>query len=57
LQRLLAETRFPMENGLELSVQASLGLATAPADGTSVHSILRAADARLYRAKNCLQVN
>jgi len=51
LQRQLAETRFPMENGLELSVQASLGLATAPADGTTLHRIIGAADARMYVAK------
>ncbi len=51
LQRTLAETRFSMKNGLELRVQASLGLATAPTDGTTVHSIIGAADARMYRMK------
>jgi diguanylate cyclase (GGDEF)-like protein len=51
LQRMLAETRFRMMSGLELRVQASAGLATAPADGETVHEIIRAADTRMYRAK------
>jgi diguanylate cyclase (GGDEF)-like protein len=51
LQRLLAETRFRMKNGIELSVNASMGLATAPADGATVHGIIGAADSRMYRVK------
>jgi diguanylate cyclase (GGDEF)-like protein len=51
LQRLLAETHFRMESGLKLRVQASLGLATAPADGNTVHAIIGAADSRMYRVK------
>jgi predicted signal transduction protein with EAL and GGDEF domain len=45
------ETRFLMKNGLELSVSASIGLATAPADGATVHTIIGAADARMYLVK------
>ena len=45
------ETRFPMKNGLELSVSASVGLATAPADGVTVHAIIGAADTRMYQVK------
>src|SRR5271157_4240949 len=35
--RALTETRFTMKNGLKLSVSASMGLATGPADGSNVH--------------------
>jgi diguanylate cyclase (GGDEF)-like protein len=48
----LMETQFLMKNGLELSVKASIGLATAPADGTTVHAIIGAADARMYMVKS-----
>jgi diguanylate cyclase (GGDEF)-like protein len=51
LLRTLMATHFPMKNGLNLSVSASLGLATAPADGATVHAIIGAADARMYRVK------
>jgi diguanylate cyclase (GGDEF)-like protein len=53
-QRLLhelMETRFLMKSGLELSISASVGLATAPADGATVHTIIGAADARMYLVK------
>jgi GGDEF domain-containing protein len=33
-------------------VSASLGLATAPADGATVHAIIGAADARMYAVKS-----
>jgi diguanylate cyclase (GGDEF)-like protein len=45
------ETRFPMRNGLELRVSASVGVATAPHDGITVHAIIGAADARMYAVK------
>ncbi|MGD0733019.1 MAG: sensor domain-containing diguanylate cyclase [Terracidiphilus sp.] len=51
LHRALLETRFTMKNGLRLSVSASVGLATGLAEGASVHSIIRAADARMYEVK------
>jgi len=47
----LTLTQFEMKNGLKLSVTASVGLATAPDDGTAVHAILGAADARMYAVK------
>jgi diguanylate cyclase (GGDEF)-like protein len=53
-QRLLRElmaSRFLMKNGRELTVSASVGLATAPADGATVHTIIGAADARMYLVK------
>ena len=53
-QRLLhelMETRFLMKSGLELSISASVGLATAPADGATVHAIVGIADTRMYAVK------
>lgn len=51
LHQALMETRFRMKNGLELRVSASVGLATAPGDGRSVHTVIGAADARMYAVK------
>jgi diguanylate cyclase (GGDEF)-like protein len=48
----LMETRFVMKNGLELGVSASVGLATCPIDGNTVHAIIGAADTRMYIVKN-----
>jgi len=50
--RALMDTRFPMKNGLVLSVSASVGLATCPNDATSLHHIIGIADSRMYAAKN-----
>jgi diguanylate cyclase (GGDEF)-like protein len=52
LHRELMASRFRMKNGLELSVSASVGLATAPADGMSLHAVIGAADTRMYAVKN-----
>jgi diguanylate cyclase (GGDEF)-like protein len=51
LNKALMATSFPMSNGLELRVRASAGVSTAPADGTTMHEIIAAADARMYRVK------
>jgi diguanylate cyclase (GGDEF)-like protein len=51
LHRELMNTRFRLTTGLELTVSASVGLATAPADGSTVHSVIGAADARMYQVK------
>ena len=48
----LMETRFRMKNGILLAVRASLGVATAPADGATVHAIIGAADTRMYAVKS-----
>jgi diguanylate cyclase (GGDEF)-like protein len=48
----LMETRFRVLNNLTLRVSASVGLATAPADGLTVHDIIGAADARMYAVKS-----
>ena len=37
--------------GQALPLSASVGLATAPADGATVHAIIGAADARMYEVK------
>jgi diguanylate cyclase (GGDEF)-like protein len=48
----LVETSFRMKNGLELRVSASVGVATAPGDGGTLHAIIGAADARMYAVKS-----
>ena len=52
LHRALTDSEFTMKNGLKLRVSASVGLASAPVDGKSLHAIIRAADARMYAVKN-----
>jgi diguanylate cyclase (GGDEF)-like protein len=51
LHRALMDTRFRMKNGLLLTVSASIGLSTAPQDGSTVHAIIGAADTRMYAVK------
>jgi GGDEF domain-containing protein len=41
-----------MKNGLSLNVSASVGVATAPVDGKTVHAVIGAADSRMYAVKN-----
>jgi diguanylate cyclase (GGDEF)-like protein len=48
----LMETRFEMKNGLSLQVSASIGVATAPTDGATLHAIIGAADTRMYAVKS-----
>jgi diguanylate cyclase (GGDEF)-like protein len=52
LNRALMETRFRMKNGLDLMVSASVGVATSPADGATLHAVIGAADARMYKVKS-----
>jgi diguanylate cyclase (GGDEF)-like protein len=47
----LTSTRFRMNDKLDLTVSASVGVATAPADGTTIHSVIGAADSRMYEVK------
>jgi len=47
----LMDTRFLMRNSLQLSVSASVGIATSPADGRTIHAIIGAADSRMYAVK------
>jgi diguanylate cyclase (GGDEF)-like protein len=48
----LTGTRFRMNGNLELTVSASVGLATAPADGTTIHTVIGVADSRMYEVKS-----
>ncbi len=48
----LMETRFKTRSGLDLLVNASVGVATGPADGNTLHSIIGAADSRMYMVKS-----
>jgi diguanylate cyclase (GGDEF)-like protein len=48
----LMDTRFIMKSGLQLHVSASVGLATCPIDGSTVHAIIGMADTRMYVVKN-----
>jgi diguanylate cyclase (GGDEF)-like protein len=48
----LASTRFLTHVGVNLSLRASFGVASAPEDGTDVHAIIRAADMAMYHVKN-----
>jgi diguanylate cyclase (GGDEF)-like protein len=52
LLRTLMDTRFLMKSGLNLRVSASVGLATAPDDGVTLHAVIGVADTRMYMVKN-----
>jgi diguanylate cyclase (GGDEF)-like protein len=52
LHRTLMKSSFLMKSGLSLTISASIGLASAPDDGATVHAVIRAADARMYEVKN-----
>jgi diguanylate cyclase (GGDEF)-like protein len=51
LREQLNAMRFLTAQGLELSMTASLGLATYPEDGDNLHAIIRSADTMMYQAK------
>ncbi len=52
LHRALMGTTFQMSNGLKLMVSASAGVATAPGDGATLHTVIGAADSRMYVVKS-----
>jgi diguanylate cyclase (GGDEF)-like protein len=52
LHGALMKSHFPMKGGLDLQISASVGLATAPDDGATLHAIIGVADARMYAVKN-----
>jgi diguanylate cyclase (GGDEF)-like protein len=43
---------FELRNGLKLEIGSSMGMASYPNDGRTVHAILGAADKRMYSVKN-----
>ena len=51
LLRALKQTVFPILSGLYLKVSASMGVATAPTDGETLHAIIGMADTRMYSVK------
>jgi len=51
LLRGLMDTEFNMKNGQKLWVSASVGVATAPIDDTTVHGVIGVADMRMYAVK------
>jgi diguanylate cyclase (GGDEF)-like protein len=48
----LARSVFLVGKGLEVTIGASAGIAAYPGDGRTVHSILGAADKRMYQVKS-----
>ena len=57
LQESLRDGRFCLEQGLELGVRASMGLATFPHDAQTPHDIIRQADEMMYMVKNSTRDN
>src|SRR5271166_6183870 len=51
LLRALMDTEFHMKDKLKLWVSASVGVATAPVDDTTVHGVIGVADMRMYAVK------
>ncbi|WP_229740934.1 GGDEF domain-containing protein [Silvibacterium dinghuense] len=51
LNRFLREKAFPMSDGPELQIRASMGVATYPEDGATAQEIIRAADQMMYLVK------
>jgi len=50
--RILAALKAPIDvDGVAITVRASIGIVDAPSDGTDAHTLLRRADAAMYRAK------
>jgi diguanylate cyclase (GGDEF)-like protein len=52
MHRELMETQFEMKDGLKLKVSASVGLASAPDDGSTMHAVIGTADSRMYAVKS-----
>jgi diguanylate cyclase (GGDEF)-like protein len=50
--RIVAATPIRLQDGRQVPVTVSAGLATYPQDGASADSIVRVADTGLYQAKN-----
>ena len=57
LQEMMRRSQFLTEDGLNLSVRCSMGLATYPEDAKSSHEIIRQADEMMYMVKNSSRDN
>ena len=57
LRDAMRSTRFCREEGLNLNVLASIGLATYPHDARTAHDIIRQADEMMYLVKNTTRDN
>jgi diguanylate cyclase (GGDEF)-like protein len=57
LQESMRAGTFCVEQGLNLSVRASMGLATFPHDAQTPHDIIRRADEMMYMVKNTTRDN
>jgi diguanylate cyclase (GGDEF)-like protein len=57
LQESLRDGNFCKEQGLNLNVRASMGLATFPHDAQTPHDIIRQADEMMYMVKNTTRDN
>jgi diguanylate cyclase (GGDEF)-like protein len=53
----LRATRFCHEEGLDLNIRASVGLATYPHDARTAHDVIRQADGMMYMVKNSTRDN
>lgn len=53
----MRESEFLKQDGMNLNVRASLGLATYPDDAKSAHEIIRQADEMMYAVKNSTRDN
>jgi diguanylate cyclase (GGDEF)-like protein len=51
LHHKLLDTEFKMKSGESLFVSASMGVATGPVDGATVHTLIGTADMRMYAVK------
>ncbi|HYL93168.1 MAG TPA: diguanylate cyclase [Alphaproteobacteria bacterium] len=57
IQDMMRHTEFLTEDGLNLSIRGSMGLATYPEDAKSSHEIIRQADEMMYMVKNSSRDN
>src|SRR5436305_6105510 len=57
LQEMMRRTQFLADDGLNLNVRCSMGLATYPEDAKSSHEIIRQADEMMYMVKNSSRDN
>ncbi len=57
IQEMMRKTLLLAEDGLNLNVRCSMGLATYPEDAKSSHEIIRQADEMMYMVKNSSRDN